>query len=406
MTNKPSATIGLFCLLILLGSCSFFIQKPSPGEEPPRLQLVSEREWPNLEDDSDQQSLEQAIVQSLAYLKNRSGDKKFVLGSREITNDEILESLTLFLEIIKNIPDKDTRLKQIKNQFQLYRTVQNKEPLPLLVTGYYEPTLQGSRNPTARFRYPVYGLPDDLFFIDLGKFSKKYQNQKLMARVEDNQVIPYYTRQEIDLEGRLAGKNLEILWVDDPLKLFFMHIQGSGQVLLEDGSTVKLGYEATNGHPYYAIGRELIRKGVIQPGDISLQSIYAYLINHPEEQAAILNLNPSYIFFREVQGGPFGSLGLPLTPNRSAAADFKIFPPGGLAWLEGWKPQVDNQNRIRSWVPFGRWVCLQDSGGAIKGPSRLDLFWGSGQEAEIAAGHLRHPGTIFILIKKENRPGS
>jgi membrane-bound lytic murein transglycosylase A len=406
MTNKPFSTIGLFILFTLLSSCSFFIQKPSPTEDSIRFQLVPEQEWPLLDDDLDQQGLEQAVIQSLTYWKNRSGDKKFVLGSQEISKEDFLQSLTLFLEIIKENPNKDSRLKQIKTQFHLYRAVKNKEPLPLLVTGYYEPTLQGSRNPTARFRYPVYGLPNDLFFIDLGKFSKKYQSQKLMARIEDNQVIPYYTRREIDLEGRLAGKNLEILWVDDPLKLFFLHIQGSGQVLLEDGSTVKLGYEGTNGHPYYAIGRELIRKGVVKPEEISLQSIYTYLINHPEEQTALLNLNPSYIFFQEVEGGPFGSLGLPLTPNRSAAADYKIFPPGGVAWLEGWKPQLDNRNQIRSWVPFGRWVCLQDSGGAIKGPSRLDLFWGSGEEAEIAAGHLRHPGSIFILLKKENKPGS
>jgi membrane-bound lytic murein transglycosylase A len=386
--------------LTLLSSCSFFIQKPTPEEKPSFFQPVPKAEWPRLEDDLDQEGLEQAVIQSLNYLKNRSGDQRFVLGSREITNGEILESLSLFLEIIKTNPDKESRYQQIKNHFNLYRTVQNKEPLPLLVTGYYEPTLQGSRNPSPRFRYPVYQLPDDLFFIDLGKFSKKYQSQKLVARIEENQVIPYYTRKEIDLEGRLANKNLEILWVDDPLKLFFMHIQGSGQVLLEDGSSVKLGYQAANGHPYYAIGRELIRKGLVKPEEISLQSIYAYLKNHPEEQASILNLNPSYIFFQEVQGGPFGSLGLPITPGRSVAADLKIFPPAGLAWLEGWKPDLDHQNQIRSWVPFGRWVCIQDSGGAIKGPSRLDLFWGNGEKAEIAAGHLRHPGSIFFLVKK------
>jgi membrane-bound lytic murein transglycosylase A len=386
--------------LTLLSSCSFFIQKPTPEENPVRFQLVPETEWPRLEDDLDPQGLEQAVIQSLAYLKNRSGDNKFVIGSREISQEEIRESLTLFLDIIKTYPDKESRLKQIQTQFHFFRTVQNKKPVPLLLTGYYEPTLQGSRNPSPRFQYPVYQLPDDLFFIDLGKFSKKYQSQKLVARIEENQVIPYYTRKEIDLEGRLAGRNLEILWVDDPLKLFFMHIQGSGQVLLEDGSPVKLGYQAANGHPYYAIGRELIRKGLVKPEEISLQSIYTYLKNHPEEQASILNLNPSYIFFQEVQGGPFGSLGLPITPGRSVAADLKIFPPAGLAWLEGWKPDLDHQNQIRSWVPFGRWVCIQDSGGAIKGPSRLDLFWGSGEEAEMAAGHLHHPGSIFFLVKK------
>jgi membrane-bound lytic murein transglycosylase A len=401
MTNKPFSSIGIIFFITLLSSCSFFIQKPTPEVESVRFQLIPETDWPQLEDDLDQDGLERAVIQSLTYLKNRSGDKKFTLGSREISNEALLESLILFQEIFKDNPDKESRQKKIKTHFNLYRTYKNNAPLPLLVTGYYEPTLQGSRNSSPRFRYPVYQLPDDLLFVDLGKFSKKYESQKLIARIEENQVIPYFSRKEIDLENRLAGKNLEIVWVDDPLKLFFMHIQGSGQVLLEDGSSVKLGYHATNGHPYYAIGRELIRKGVIKPEDLSLQTIYAYLKDHPEEQGAVLNLNPSYIFFMELQGGPFGSLGLPITPGRSVAADYKIFPPAGLAWLEGWKPELDNQNQIRSWIPFGRWVFIQDSGGAIKGPSRLDLFWGSGEAAEISAGHLRHQGAIFLLLKKE-----
>jgi len=401
MTKNSLVKIGLIFLFTFLSSCSFFIQKPSPIEEPVLFQLVSETEWPILEDDLDQQGLEQAVIQSLSYLNNRSLDKKFALGSREISNKDILESLTLFLEIIKKYPDSNSRLQQIKSNFNLYKTGQNEEPPPLLLTGYYEPTLQGSRIPSPRFRYPVYRLPDDLLFIELEKFSKKFQVQKLIARIEGNQVTPYYSRREIDQEGRLDGKNLEILWVDDLIKLFFMHIQGSGQVLLEDGSLIKLNYHAANGHPYYAIGRELIRKGVIKPEEMSLQAIYAYLKDHPEEQAAVLNLNPSYIFFQELQGGPYGSLGLPLTPGRSVAADLKIFPPAGLAWLNGWKPVLDDQDQIRFWLPFGRWVCIQDSGGAIKGPGRLDLFWGNGEEAEIAAGHLRHQGGFYLLLKKK-----
>jgi membrane-bound lytic murein transglycosylase A len=401
MTDKPFSKIGVIFLFTFLSSCSFFIQKPPPIEELVQFQMVPETEWPILEDDSDQQGLEQAVIQSLSYLNNQSWDKKFVLGSWEISNEDIVESLTLFLEITKKYPDTDSRLEQFKTYFNLYRTVQNEEPQPLLLTGYYEPTLQGSREPSPRFRYPVYRLPDDLLFVDLEKFSKKFQSQKLTARIEGNQVIPYYSRQEIDQEGRLSGKNLEIVWVDDRLKLFFMHIQGSGQVLLEDGSIMKLGYHATNGHPYYAIGRKLIRNGVIRANEISLQTIYAYLKEHPEEQASIMNLNPSYIFFQEVQRGPYGSLGLPLTPARSVAADLKIFPPAGLAWLNGWKPVLDDQGQVRSWIPFGRWVCIQDSGGAIKGPGRLDLFWGNGEEAEIAAGNLRHKGDFYILIKKK-----
>jgi membrane-bound lytic murein transglycosylase A len=194
--------------------------------------------------------------------------------------------------------------------------------------------------------------------------------------------------------------------VDDPLKLFFLHIQGSGRVRLEDGSWVRLGYHGTNGRPYVPIGRELIRRGAIQKEELSLPSIYTYLKNRPEEQAEILNLNPSYVFFREVEGGPYGNLGRPLTAGRSVAADQRIYPPAALAWLRGWKPILDEERKIRYWVPFGRWVFIQDSGGAITGPSRIDLFTGYGEEAEITAGHLRHPGAIWLILKKEIHPGS
>jgi len=400
MKNNTLLKIGLILLLILLSSCSSLIQRLSPEKESAHFQLVPEQEWPLLEDDLDQKSLEQAVNQSLAYLKSQPLGEKFLFGPGEIANREILSTLNLFLEILQNHPDGKSRQCQIKSHFHLYRIVQDKKPLPVLITGYYEPILQGSRVPSHRFRYPVYRLPDDLFFIDLGKFSNKFQGQKWIGRIEGNHVIPYYTRQEIDQEARLAGKNTEILWVDDPLKLFFMHIQGSGLVFLEDGSQIKLGYRAANGHPYYAIGRELIRRGVFKPEEISLQSIYSFLRDHPEEQETLLNLNPSYIFFQEVQGGPFGSLGLPLTPGRSIAMDLKIFPPAGLIWLRGVKPALDNQVQIQSWLPFGRWVCIQDSGGAIKGPTRLDLYWGNGEEAEMAAGHLHHQGSLFVLLKK------
>ncbi len=392
--------IGIGLSAILLCSCSPLIREPSLVEESAHFQLVPEEEWPLFEDDLDQKGLEPAITESLGYLGKRPSDKKFSLGTGPISNEEISSSLNLFLEIIQKNPSGISLRHQLKTHFNLYRVVLNQKALPLLITGYYEPQLTGSRVPSLRFKYPVYRLPEDLLSIDPSQFSKNFQGPKWVGRVEGNRVIPYYTRQEIDQEGRLAGKNLEIIWVDDPIKLFFLHIQGSGQVCLEDGSIIKLGYRGTNGHPYFPIGRELIRKGVFQPEALSLQSIYGYLESHPLEQTALLNLNPSYVFFQEARGGPYGNLGLPLTPGRSIAADQKIFPAAGLAWLTGEKPSFDNQGHILSWTPFGRWVCIQDSGGAIKGPSRVDLFWGNGNEAELGAGHLRHQGALFILLKK------
>ncbi len=250
------------------------------------------------------------------------------------------------------------------------------------------------------FPFPFYRKPDDLLTIDLDNFSNKYKGERLVGRLSGQKVLPYYSRREIDQEGRLAGRGLELFWTDDRLKLFFMQIQGSGRLVLEDGVSVQLQYRATNGHPYFPIGRELIRRGILRPEEVSLQRIYAYLRDHPEEQEGILNLNPSYVFFQEAQGGPYGSLNVPLTPGRSVAMDLKIFPSGGLAWLTGVKPVFSPDNQILSWVPMNRWVLVQDSGGAIKGPGRLDFFWGQGDQAEMAAGHQRHEGTIYFILKK------
>jgi membrane-bound lytic murein transglycosylase A len=402
MKKKTLSEIALIVLLFLLPSCASVIQRPSPWKEAADFQLVPGEQWPDFKDDLEQKDLDSAVLQSLAYLRSRSPEQSFILGTQKVSAREMVSSLALFLEILYTNPDGKSREHQIKTQFDLYQIVQNNLPLPLLMTGYYEPTLQGSRAPSPRFRFPVYRLPRDLLIINPGKFSQPLQGQKWVGRIEGNQVFPYYTRQEIDKEGRLAGKDFEILWVDDPLKLFFMHIQGSGEVILEDGSLVKLGYHGTNGHPYFALGKELVRRGIFQPEELSLQSIYYYLQDHPQEQQALMNLNPSYVFFKEVQGGPYGSLGRPLTPGRSVAMDLKIFPPGGLAWLRGVQPTFNDQGQIQDWRPLGRWVCIQDSGGAIKGPSRLDLFWGNGLEAETAAGHLRHQGALFLLLKKRD----
>lgn len=381
-------------------SCTPAVVSPPRTGGPVRLQAVSPAEWPVLEDDSDWTSLEAAVTYSLNYLKNRPADEKWALADREISRQEVADSLALFLKITGETGDLRVRNQRLKESFGLYRWVQEGNPLSLLMTGYYEPTLQGRRDMAPPFIYPVYRLPEDMVFIQAGKFNRELEGRRWTGRLKGNQVLPYYTRQEIDQGGALQGRNLELLWVDDPILLFFMQIQGSGQVILENGATIHLGYGGANGQPYFPIGRELVRRGLFKPSEISLQTLYRYLQENPGERQALMNLNASYVFFREVQGGPYGSLGVPLTPGRSVAVDSRYFPPGGLGWIEGLKPVMDEQGQIRKWVPFGRWVCFQDSGGAIKGPARLDLFWGNGPGAEMAAGHLQHPGAVFIFLKK------
>lgn len=392
-------------LLLLLGLILFscFYRPggpPGPLPEPYSLELVPETNWPPLGDDADRESLRQAITQSLIYHQKGPPLKTFLFGSREIPDEEIRSTLDLFQELLETHEDPGSLEREVKLHFNLYRLVFQNRPAQMLTTGYYEPILAGSRTRSESFPIPFYRKPDDLITVELGKFSNRYQGERLVGRLLGRKLLPYYTRREIDQEEKLSGRGLEILWTDDRLRLFFMQIQGSGRVVLEDGDTVQLQYQAANGHPYFPIGRELIRRGILKPEEVSLQRIYSYLKDHPEEQEEILNLNPSYIFFQESQGGPYGSLNVPLTPGRSVAMDLKLFPSGGLAWLTGVKPVFSSENQIRHWVPLNRWVTVQDSGGAIKGPGRLDFFWGHGDQAEMAAGHQRHGGTIYFLLKK------
>lgn len=261
-----------------------------------------------------------------------------------------------------------------------------------LITGYYEPVLNGSLKRTRRFRYPVYGRPSNLLKIDLSSLYPELRGKVLRGRVTGDRVVPYYSRAEIDARGApLKGR--EILWVDDPVGLFFLQIQGSGKVVLPDGSRMEVAYADQNGHPYVPLGRCLSDRGVLPPGaDIDLFTIKAALAAHPERRNDLLNCNPSYIFFRLLpDNGPAqGALKVPLTPRRSIAVDSAYIPLGLPVWLDTSWP-VGAQ-------PLRRLVFAQDRGGAIKGPVRADLYFGEGDVAERWAGTMKQLGRVFVLV--------
>jgi membrane-bound lytic murein transglycosylase A len=236
--------------------------------------------------------------------------------------------------------------------------------------------------------------------IDLSLFSEKFKGESIVARIEGKKVQPYYSRYQIEAEKALEGKNLEIAWLKDPLDVTFLHIQGSGRLKLPDGKELLVNYQASNGRPYRSIGRYMIEKGFLVREGMSMQGIRKYLTEHPEVLNEVLNSNPSYIFFQQVEKGPLGSLGVLLTPGRSVALDSRIFPKGALGFISCQKPLINDRGDIISWTPFSRFVLNQDTGGAIKGAGRADIFWGSGPYAELTAGHLQHEGELYILIKK------
>jgi len=260
-----------------------------------------------------------------------------------------------------------------------------------LFTGYFEAELHGAREPSPRYRVPLYKRPDDLVSVDLGAFRQEWNGQRVVGRVQDRRLVPYSTRAEID-SGVLAGRGLELLWVDDPIDAFFFHVQGSGRILLDDGTAVRVGFDGRNGHPYTAIGRELIRRGVISREDMSMQAIHEWLAANPAEAPKVMAENASYIFFRSIEGpGPIGAQGVVLTPGRSLAVDRTVIPLGAPLWLETTDPFHPGR-------PLRQLVIAQDTGSAITGAVRGDLFWGAGKAAETAAGSMKQPGRYFLLL--------
>lgn len=239
---------------------------------------------------------------------------------------------------------------------------------PALVTGYYEPELKGSRVRNAAHPYPLYRLPPTPTAFD---------------------------RATIDA-GALAGKGLELLWVDDKVEAFFLQVQGSGRVRLQDGELVRVGFAGTNERQYVSIGKAMVDAGIMTKEEASLQTIRAYLDAHPAEIDRWLHRNPRYVFFKEAatreNEGPLGALGVPLTPGRSIAVDPAFVPLGLPVWLDTVTPVTN--------APLRRLVVAQDKGGAIKGPGRLDLFWGAGEEAEALAGPMRQQGTYWVIVPR------
>jgi membrane-bound lytic murein transglycosylase A len=255
-------------------------------------------------------------------------------------------------------------------------------------TGYFEPQIAGSRVRGPGYRVPVYTVPEDLVEADLGLFSESLKGRRIRGRVENRKFVLYHDRAAIQ-DGALAGRNLEIAWAADPVDLFFLEIQGSGQLKLPDGQVMRIGYAGQNGRDYVAIGRLMRDRGLLQPGGTSMQHIVAWLRANPEAGRAIMRENKSYIFFNEIKGpGPLGAMGVAVTPRGTVAADPKFVPLGA--------PVVLSTDRSEA---NGLWVA-QDTGGAIKGANRFDTFWGAGEEAARIAGGMSARGTAYLLLPK------
>jgi membrane-bound lytic murein transglycosylase A len=264
-----------------------------------------------------------------------------------------------------------------------------------LITGYYEPLLRGSRKKGGPYQTPLYKVPDDMVIIDIGSVYPELANKRVRGRLKGKRVVPYPAREEISCSG-LPGN--ELIWVDDAVEAFFLEVQGSGRVQLPDGETVRVAYADQNGRPYQSIGKWLVQKGELTTEQATAQGIKAWIDGHPTRQQELFNANPSYVFFKEEKlpdpkVGPKGTLNVPLTPQRSVAIDRSQLPLGAPVYLNTTLPGDDE-------LPLQRLMLAQDTGGAIKGAIRLDLFFGFGSEAADFAGRMKQRGSIWVLLPK------
>ncbi len=263
-----------------------------------------------------------------------------------------------------------------------------------LFTGYFEAGLNGSRTRKGVYQTPLRARPDDLVMVNLGQFREELKGQRIAGRVQGGQLKPYETHEEI-INGKLpAAQDKALVWVDSAVDAFFLQIQGSGIVSLDDGSIMRVGYAGQNGHPYYAVGRELVKNGSLSKSDVSLQSIKKWMRDNPSRAQDLMTTNKSYVFFREVKGdGPVGGQNVALTADRSLAIDRSLIAYGMPVWLSAEHPQAGQ-------APINRLMVTQDTGGAIRGPVRGDYFWGFGDKAEATAGLMKSKGRYWFLLPK------
>ena len=339
-------------------------------------------------DDLEPASLETAIDRSIRFYEGRGRNNVYQIEDRQIDAQQFKETLLAFRALLGDAKDPETLGKRMAEAFDVYQVTGTDDESRVLFTGYYEPLLEGSLQKTEKYKYPLYRVPPDLV-----------RKGTRIGRMQNDKFVPYYSRREIDVDGVLRGKNLELLWVSDPVDLFSLHIQGSGKIKLENGDLLTVGFANTNGRSFRSITKFLLDKGTIQPHEVTYR--HDFLRGKRDEEIyEALSHNERYTFFRFLEKDPVGSLGEAVTPGRTIATDPEYFPEGALAFIRLRKPVFDTDGHVKERVEFSRFVLSQDKGAAIKGPGRVDLFCGFGEKAEKTAGTLKERGELYLLLKK------
>ena len=354
-------------------------------------------------DDMDPTSLQLVIDNQLEVMYEQDPASPIRLGDFTLTRRRLIETLEAFQKLLQKNISKEDFDKKVYEEFLLYRVGKGKDK-KVLFTGYYRPVITASPVPSPRYRFPIYKMPGKDFHIGETQLgirlvgSKAGIKQNLQNKSGEN--WRSLTREQIDRKGALSNRGLEVAWLENELERYFLHIQGSGILEFPDGTRQGVRYQGANKYSYNGIGKLMIRDGVIKTSNGSMQGIKKYFANNPQNISKYLNQNKRYIFFSLSDAGAIGSGGGELVGGRSIATDKSIYPAGGLVFVKIRKPVLDGNNKIKSWKQISRFVIDQDTGSAIRGKARADLYFGTGQKAGAMAGHYHEKGEVYYLIKK------
>ena len=377
-------------LVLLLSGCATQQASISDVAAPLKLKESSFADLPGWRGENFE-NFAQAYTRSCDRILKKDSQKLFGVDQQFGLAQEWQIACRKFTKVNKN--DVASVRQFFEHNFIPYSAAAGNDPEGLF-TGYYEASLKGSRTRKGPYQYPLRARPDDLVMVNLGEFHEELKGQRIAGRVKGGNLKPYETHEQI-LAGQLpSGQDKPLVWVDSPVDAFFIQIQGSGLVSLDDGTLMRVGYAGQNGHPYYAVGRELVKRGALRKDEVSLQTIRGWMADNPNEAQDLMITNKSYVFFRELEGeGPEGGEGIPLTAHRSLAIDHSIIPYGMPIWLSA-------ENPASSGETMNRLMVSQDTGGAIRGPVRGDYFWGYGDAAEQMAGIMKSKGRYWFLLPK------
>ncbi|MBN1548939.1 MAG: MltA domain-containing protein [Syntrophaceae bacterium] len=402
MKARIGLLIGLVCVIFLVGCHRAPIlmesipktpqpqvkdySKPLPPGELALRKITNPADIPDFTGACyDLTNLKTAINNSLNYLTKPSSGNYFPYG--DISHQQVEDSLEAFVGLI-DAGYRGAELNDIiRERFDVYTSVGCDDKGTVLFTGYYTPIFDGARQPGGRFQYPLYSQPIDLV---------KDAEGNTLGRSTDDGIVPYPSRNEIESSGMLKGT--EIMWLADPFEVYLVHVQGSVKIRLPDGSLVGLGYAANNGQEYKSVAQLMIRDGKIPKDQMSLSAMIAYFKAHPAEESVYVNQNPRYVFFREEEGQPRGSINEPVTELRSIATDKSVYPRACLAFLDTALPQANGGNIAQA--RYSGFALDQDTGGAIRAPGRCDVYMGQGETAGKMAGQTYREGRLYYLFVK------